>query len=87
MDNGPSKEAYFQGMDGRWYHTREEVIAANNEYMQTKQHTDAEKMTEFTSATGCQIWFCILVICLTIAFPPLWIIWFGLACLFFGRRR
>jgi hypothetical protein len=85
MNNNTNKEPYFQGMDGRWYHTRDEVIAANNEYMETKEQIDAQGMTEFTSGTGCQVWIVVIALLLTIICPPLWFLWWGLACLFFRR--
>jgi hypothetical protein len=78
----------YRSMRGRRFETQEQAIQDNRDFADEMIEADrlaAEQQTQFTSASGCQVWIVVIALLLTIICPPLWFLWWGLACLFFRR--
>jgi hypothetical protein len=78
----------YRSIRGRKFPTKEQALQDNRDYADEMIAADqlaAEQERQFTSPSGCQVWLIVILLLLTIAFPYLWFLWWGLACLFFRR--
>ena len=85
-----NEDGSYRSIRGRKFDTYEAALQDNREFADEQEASDQEnrvREAEFTTHSGCQVWVFIAVICLTLAFPALWVLWFGLAALYFGRSR